>query len=139
MEKYTSINFLLVFFPINHIKFVCCPSQKNKNRSLDEPPSSLPAFSGREKRTTPIAGLTTAVAEIAKACVMAQQSSQQCGGSTVSATVPSTSTSSSVSPAKVVDLRRNYLEQVKDLHSLLECGALTEAEFEEQKDQFWSS
>ena len=62
-----------------------------------------------------------------------QQSSQQCGSSTVSATVPSTSTSSSVSPAKVVDLRRNYLEQVKELHSLLECGALTEAEFEEQK------
>ena len=93
----------------------------------------MPAFSGREKRTTPIAGLTTAVAEIAKACAMAQQqSSQQCG-SIVSATVPSTSTSSTVSPARVVDLRRNYLEQVKDLHSLLECGALTAVEFEEQK------
>ena len=64
---------------------------------------------------------------------MAQQSFKQCCGSTVSATVPSTSTSTSVSPATVVGLRRNYLEQVKDLHSLLECGALTEVEFEEQK------
>ena len=101
------------YFPVYH---------NTQNRSLDEPPSSsLPAFSGREKRTTPIAGLTTAVAEIAKACAMAQQqSSQQCG-SIVSATVPSSSTSSTVSPARVVDLRRNYLEQVKDLHSLLEC------------------
>ena len=90
----------------------------------------MPAFSGREKQTTPISGLTTAVAEIAKACVLAQQ-----GASTTvsSDTASSSSTSSNLSPAKVVHLRRNYLEQVEDLHWLLECGALTEAEFEEQK------
>ena len=63
-----------------------------------------------KKRTTPIAGLTTAVAEIAKECAKAQQeSSQQCG-SIVSAAVPSsctstsTSSSSNVSPARMVDL-----------------------------------
>ena len=38
-----------------------------------------------------------------------------------------------VSPAKSGGPKHNYLEQVSDLHSLLECGALTEAEFEEQK------
>ena len=97
-------------------------------RSLDEPPSSLPAFGSREKRTTPIAGLTTAVAEIAKAMAH-QHSTQQC----TPAVSASASTSSGASPAKIADLRRNYLGQMKDLHSLLECGALTESEFAEQK------
>ena len=98
----------------------------------------MPAFSGREKRTTPIAGLTTAAAEIAKAMAQQHSSQQCCPPTTISTTAASTSTSvtsgsSGVSPAKLVDLRRNYLEQVKELHSLLECGALTESEFEEQK------
>ena len=89
----------------------------------------MPAFSGREKRTTPIAGLTSAVAEIAKAMAQQHSSQQQAPPSNVSTTTPT----SGVSPAKLADLRRNYLGQVKDLHSLLECGAITESEFAEQK------
>ena len=54
---------------------------------------------------------------MAKACIMAQQQSSQHGASstTVPASIPSTSISCGVSPAKVVDLRRNSLQQVKDL------------------------
>jgi len=33
---------------------------------------------------------------------------------------------SSVSPGKIVNLRASYLQQLKDLHSLCDCGALTE-------------
>ena len=91
----------------------------------------MPVFNEREKRTTPIAGLTSAVAEIAKA--MAQQHSSV--SSQLSAHVPSstTTTSNGVSPAKLADLRSNYLRQMRDLHSLFECGAITESEFLEQK------
>lgn len=92
--------------------------------------NSLPAFSGNEKRTTPIAGLTSAVAEIAKAMAQQHSSQQHAPPSSVSTT---TTPTSGVSPAKLADLRRNYLGQVKDLHSLLECGAITESEFAEQK------
>ena len=42
-------------------------------------------------------------------------------------------TSSSISPAKLADLRSNYLLQLRDLHSLYESGAISESEFQEQK------
>lgn len=45
-----------------------------------------------------------------------------------------TPNSSGISPGKVVNLRSNYLQQMRDLHQLFECGALTEDEFKEQKE-----
>ena len=101
-------------------------------RSLDEPPQ-LPAFTKctRQERqaTTPIAGLTSDVAEMAKA-ISHQYSSGQS-----SETVQSTrnTSGSGISPAKLANLRSNYLQQMRDLHSLFESGAITEAEFLEQK------
>jgi len=44
------------------------------------------------------------------------------------------SSSSGISPGKVVNLHSNYLQQMRDLHQLFECGALTEDEFKEQKE-----
>jgi len=38
-----------------------------------------------------------------------------------------------ISPAKVVNLRSNYLQQIWDLYGLYESGATSEAEFKEQK------
>ena len=86
-------------------------------RSLDEPPSSLPAFSGREKC---YCWSTTVVAEIA-----IRQWLSNIPLSSVLLLLPFlllllllytsvTSDSSGVSPAKLVDLRHNYLEQVKE-------------------------
>ena len=43
------------------------------------------------------------------------------------------STNSGVSPSKLANLRSNYLQQMRDLHSLYESGAINESEFLEQK------
>lgn len=45
---------------------------------------------------------------------------------------PATSSHSS-SPRKLADLTSKYIDQLKELHSLLEVGALTNEEFAEQK------
>ena len=91
----------------------------------------MPAFGigGREKRTTPIVGLTHAVTEMAKAII----TQQQAGQTTPAQPTTSGSTSTGVSPAKLASLRSNYLQQMRDLHSLYETGAITEPEFFEQK------
>jgi len=44
------------------------------------------------------------------------------------------SSSSGISPGKVVNLHSNYLQQMKDLYKLFECGMLTEDEFKEKKE-----
>ena len=98
------------------------------SRSLDEPPS-YPAFSGREKQVTPITGLTTAVAEMARAT-----SQQRLPGARPSSPpLTSVAPSAGISPSKVANLRSNYLQQMRDLHSLYASGALTESEFLDQK------
>ena len=97
-----------------------CSPFLSLSRSFDDPPS-YPAFSGREKRVTPVVGLTTAVAEMARAITqqMAPSPSSQRGA-----------LSAGVSPGKVATLRSNYLQQMRDLHA---SGALTENEFLDQK------
>ena len=37
------------------------------------------------------------------------------------------------SPGKIADIRAKYIQQIKELHSLFESGALTETEFLDQK------
>ena len=95
-------------------------------RSQGDPPG-IPAFTGRaqEKCATSISGLTSAVAEMAKA--IAQQHTPAV------AQVTSASASTGVLPSKIANLRSNYLQQMRDLHSLFEMGALNEAEFLDQK------
>ena len=61
---------------------------------------------------------------------MAQQHSNQ--GSSVQVG-SSNSASTGVSPSKLANLRSNYLQQMRDLHSLYENGAINESEFLEQK------
>ena len=60
---------------------------------------------------------------------MAQQHSNYNQGSPVQVG----STNSGVSPSKLANLRSNYLQQMRDLHSLYESGAINESEFLEQK------
>ena len=95
-------------------------------RSQDEPPG-IPAFTGHahEKHAASISGLASAVAEMAKAIV--QQHTPAV------AQVTSASASTGVSPSKIANLRSSYLQQMQDLHALFETGALTEAEFLDQK------
>ena len=70
-------------------------------RSQDEPPG-IPAFTGRgqEKRGTPITGLTSAVAEMAKAIALQH------------APTATASPSTGLSPNKIACLRSNYLQQL---------------------------
>lgn len=68
-------------------------------------------FTGSEKNATPISGLSSAVAEMAMA--IAQQHIPA-----VAAQVTSAFASTGVSPGKVANLRSNYLQQIRDLHSL---------------------
>ena len=76
---------------------------------MDGPPG-IPAFGNCGKRALP-----------------AQATRSQEPGQTLSS-------SSGISPGKVVNLRSNYLQQIWDLHQLYECGVLTEDEFKEQKE-----
>ena len=97
-------------------------------RSQDEP-TGIPAFTGRgqEKRGMPITSLTSAVAEMAKAIALQH------------APTATASPSTGLSPNKITCLRSNYLQQLQDLHSLFEMGALTEDEFLEQKSPSFNS
>jgi len=68
--------------------------------------------------------LSSAMAEVAKSFVPKLQRP-----------LPTSDTpgSSTVSPGKIANLRASYLQQLKDLHGLYDCGALNESEFLEQK------
>ena len=89
-------------------------------RSLDDPPS-IPAFTPtRRQNSGPVAQLTSALTQIAGA--MMTPSSQP--------SVVTTSTASGgISPAKMANLRSNYLQQMRDFLMLFESGAISEAEF----------
>ena len=39
----------------------------------------------------------------------------------------------SISPVKVANLRASYLQQLRDLYQLFDCGAITQSEFADQK------
>jgi len=95
------------------------------NRSLDEPPG-IPAFSGRQKQPNSVQVLTTAMSEMAKniASINAVPNKSDVVSSDVTA---------SISPVKVANLRASYLKQLRDLHQLLDCGAITQGEFADQK------
>jgi hypothetical protein len=66
---------------------------------------------------------------------MARAISQQHlpGGHPSSPPPTSVTPSAGISPSKVANLRSNYLQQMRDLHSLYASGALTESEFLDQK------
>ena len=72
--------------------------------------------------------MTTAVTEMARAMTSGGTASPA-----ASAMVTPTTTAAGISPGKIANLRSNYLQQMRDLHSLFENGAITECEFQEQK------
>ena len=93
---------------------------------MDDPPT-IPAFTPpRRQNPTPMAQLTSALTHIAGAMTPSSQSA-------ASAT---TTTLGGISPAKLASLRTNYLQQMRDLHLLLESGAISETEFREQKNAY---
>lgn len=38
-----------------------------------------------------------------------------------------------ITPVRAAELRSTYIRQIKDLHSLLDIGAIAESDFEKQK------
>ena len=76
--------------------------------------------------------MTTAVTEMARAMTSGGSSAPTFS---VTAGTPPTgpTTTAGISPGKIANLRSNYLQQIRDLHSLFENGAITECEFQEQK------
>ena len=124
------------FFHISDILIVCSYIllwflNSRSFRSLEDHPK-VPVFrAGREKKTTQVKMLTTAVSQMAKAMT----GSPQAMLSSVNPSPPSGNVPArvGVSPGKIANLRSTYLHQMRDLHSLLESGCLTEAEFKEQK------
>ena len=101
-------------------------------RSLDDPPNH-PAFKAvRDKKPNQVQALTTAVTEMARAMTSGGSSAPVSAVNT--GTLPTTTTTTAgISPGKIAILRSNYLQQIRDLHSLFENGAITECEFQEQK------
>ena len=67
---------------------------------------------------------------MARAMTSAGCSTPSTSGNT---STPPPTVSAGISPGKFVNLRANYLQQIRDLHSLFENGAITECEFQEQK------
>lgn len=82
---------------------------------------------GRERKQSEVQKLASAVTEMTKAITPQGQSSKEQSGTS------SVNTSVGISPGKIANLRSTYLQQLRDLHSLLESGAITENEFQEQK------
>ena len=100
-------------------------------KSLDTPPS-VPMFTGG-KTGKPNQSLSHAFTEMASSIATALS-----GNSTTSTPTPSTpqSTGRSVcasSPGRLVEIRSKYIQQLKELHLLVEAGALTEQEYLDQK------
>ena len=98
-------------------------SDFNCFRSTDEPPKAQ-MFGGPAKKPSPVQTLTSTITEMAKVIATPQQSREQA----------STSGPVGISPGKMANLRSTYLQQLRDLHALLESGAIDEREFREQKD-----
>lgn len=84
--------------------------------------------SGQKKRPNHVEMLTTAVSDMAKA-----MTPPTTPNSRVAAVSQDAAAVTGISPGKIANLRTNYLQQMRDLHSLFESGALNETEFQEQK------
>ena len=95
------------------------------HKSLDEAPS-VPMFTSKGGRQTPSSTLTNAFTNMASSIASALSNNQT--------PTKSSSTGSSSSPVRVVQMRSQYIQQLKDLHSLFEAGALSEQEYAEEKD-----
>ena len=99
--------------------YITLPQSYMSCRSLDDPPDH-PAFKiGRDKKPNQVQALTTAVTEMARAMTSSGSSAPMT--SVTASTLPTgPTTTAGISPGKVANLRSNYLQQIRDLHSLFE-------------------
>ena len=108
------------------------------HRDYDRPPQ-VPMFgSNREKKSKDsdkvveiLSGIAEGVAKAFRPPTQLQVSQSSSPPRPVA--VASTAVSTGVSPGKVVALRAQYIEQLNQLHTLLEAKAITSTEYEEQK------
>ncbi|XP_065885563.1 uncharacterized protein [Dysidea avara] len=91
------------------------------HKSLDDPPG-IPAFCGRQKSSNSNSTVH-ALTEMAKNITSISAAPNK----------PDLCASTSISPGKVANLRASYLQQLRDLYQLFDCGAITQSEFIEQK------
>lgn len=96
--------------------------------SLEEAPSA-PMFVGKtpKPKKAPNTEMGTVFTEMAKSIITALKPSP------TSEPVPAQPLSCGISPGKTADIRSKYLQQMRELFSLYEAGALTEREFANQK------
>ena len=102
------------------------------HKSLDEAPNA-PMFSNtgiKHGKSSQTSALTNAFTEMASSIALAfSQSNKPSSPTGVSKHLPSSS-----SPGKLVELRGKYIQQLRELHSLFEGGALSELEFVDEKE-----
>ena len=106
----------------------------NSHASYDDPPP-YPVFNGgRSSRAkAQSCTLTTAFTFMVEAVASALKSNK---ASTPVSCTPCSTASAGVtysSPGKIADVRSKYIYQLKELHSLIEAGALNQAEVLDQK------
>ena len=105
----------------------------NCHTSYDDPPP-YPMFNGgRSSRTkAQSCALTTAFTSMAEAVATALKPGK---ASTPASCTPCSTASTGVtySSGKIADARSKYIHQLEKLHSLFEAGALSQAEFLDQK------
>lgn len=105
--------------------------------SYDLPPR-IPMFTGGRtiKPKTHTSDLTVALTTMAEAVTGALKPKEVSTASTAVTTAVTTTVTAvpcCSSPGKIADVRSKYIQQLRELHSLYEIGALTETEFTEQK------
>ena len=93
------------------------------HKSLEDPPQ-VQMFTGKSRKQKPESEMSTVFTELAKSVVNVLSPQ---------ALAHPPTTSGGVSPNKLADIRSKYIQQMRELHSLYELGALTESEFQEQK------
>ena len=104
-------------------------------KSFDSPPS-VPMFTGGKAGKPNQNSLSHAFTEMASSIATAL-SGQSATSSPMS--IPSTPPSASrnvyaPSPGRLVEIRSKYIQQLKELHLLVEAGAITEQEYFDQKE-----
>ena len=101
------------------------------HKSMDE--AQLYQFSGAKAgKSNQSTTLSHALTEMASS--IASAFSPKTSVPSMPSTPTSTSKSSSASPGRLIELRSKYIHQLRELHSLLEGGALSERKYTEQKE-----
>ena len=107
--------------------------QVGTHKDYDLPPD-VPMFGGGKKRNEKRSEVVEALSGIAEGITRAMATRSPTPSTEPPATsISSPSTGVGISPGKQVYLRSQLIAQVKQLHELLEAGAITADEFVAQK------